>query len=439
MRRVFKSLICIVTSLVILTFSVVSIPASAEITPEQEVLNNCLVRYSNYFEQGIPYQISYFQNLNGWTNNKSKFDDFISKSIYPNRMYVTRILYDGNQKFLYVINYDEIIDTNYPRFSNAVVAQFCSSISGEFENMSLTVSKLSGTNNFVSNLLATNYSGFTKAYISFSVNGQTIILDDGVILSQTKDSNAFKFGLSSLLGIGADFGGRWKGEVSLLGGLIDLKSEYENGLSASLTKSLGVDVAVGDDTYKGVVSDLVNNTTTSNVWNNLDSSTTNSIRNTYSNLKNVFDNSVTAYTDGDNYYYTSSTADGDTNYFNYDGDTTTYYQTYIYNNGSNGDGGNSGSSVGSGSGAYAEANAEGGAGGNANIGDININVGGDTTSTSTDSSSANIDISSFEKLINQCEKYWQMVTNLINMLPAEISLSFAGLITVVVICRVLGR
>lgn len=436
MRRVFKSLICIVTSLVILTFSVVSIPASAEITPEQEVLNNCLVRYSNYFEQGIPYQISYFQNLNGWTNNKSKFDDFISKSIYPNRMYVTRILYDGNQKFLYVINYDEIIDTDYPRFSNAVVAQFYSSISGEFENMSLTVSKLSGTNNFVSNLLATNYSGFTKAYISFSVNGQTIILDDGVILSQTKDSNAFKFGLSSLLGIGADFGGRWKGEVSLLGGLIDLKSEYENGLSASLTKSLGVDVDVGDDTYKGVVSDLVNNTTTSNVWNNLDSSTTNSIRNTYSNLKNVFDNSVTAYTDGDNYYYTSSTADGDTNYFNYDGDTTTYYQTYIYNNGSNGDGGNSGSSVGSGSGAYAEANAEGG---NANIGDININVGGDTTSTSTDSSSANIDISSFEKLINQCGKYWQMVTNLINMLPAEVSLSFAGLITVVVICRVLGR
>ncbi|GEM_PF-6291009 len=445
MRRVFKSLICIVTSLVILTFSVVSIPVSAEITPEQEVLNYCLVTKKDYFEQGIPYLPSYFQNLSGWTNNKAKWTDFISKSVYPNKMYYTRVLYQGSQVAFYIINYDEITSfSGNISFKNCVIAIFYGNgFTGDSPSMSLNIEEhINNSNYTVPSLLATNYSGWVKGYVSFSVNGQTIILDDGVILSQTNDSNAFKFGLSSLLGIGADFGGRWKGEVSLLGGLIDLKSEYENGLSASLTKSLGVDVAVGDDTYKGVVSDLVNNTTISNVWNNLDSSTTNSIRNTYSNLKNVFDNSVTAYTDGDNYYYTSSTADGDTNYFNYDGDTTTYYQTYIYNNGSNGDGGNSGSSVGSGSGAYAEANASGG---NAEInqGDININIGGDTTSnTGTSGTSSDFDdvnVSTLEKLLDSCSSFINWVGNVLKELPPEFTMCFTALLTVVIACRIMGR
>lgn len=420
-----RFLISILTSLLILLSCFTGIKASAEITPEQEVLNNCLVKNSNYFEQGIPYQISYFQNLNGWTNNKSKFDDFISKSIYPNRMYVTRILYDGNQKFLYVINYDEIINTDFLRFSNAVVAQFSSGINSEVETMSLTVSELSGTNNYISNLLATNYSGFTKAYISFSVNNQSVILEDGNILTESLDdkkTGGLFQGIKNLL----------TGKLSLFNvdvSLADKLSLLGDSFNGWLNDLLDINVDVSSDEYNTLLNDLEYNTQNSAYINNVSQDTLNQVKNTYSNLKQCFDNSVSVYNDNnDNYYYTSN-SDNVPNYNTYEGDTIQYFNTYIVDDGSSNSGGGN-----SGSGSSCNCNNSA----NASIGDIviNNNIGGSSSGSSQD---VNIDISAFEKLTNHCQRYWQMVTNLISMLPAEISLSFASLITVVVICRILGR
>lgn len=433
-----KFLICTLTSLLILLSCFTGIKASAEITAEQEVLNYCLVQNSSYFEQGIPYQVSYFQNLNGWTNNSAKFNDFISKSIYPNRMYFTRILYNGKQKFLYIINYDEIINTNGPRFSNAVVAQFSSSV-GSIETMSLTVSDL--INNYISDLLSTNYSGFTKAYISFSVNNQSVILEDGNMLTESVDdkktSGLFQ-GIKNLL----------TGKLSLFNvdvSLADKLSLLGDSFNGWFNDLLDINVDVSSDEYNTLLNDLEYNTQNSAYINNVSQYTLNQIRNTYSNLKQCFDNSISVYNDNnDTYYYTSnssndtyntSNSDNVPNYTTYEGDTTQYFNTYIVDDGSDTGGGSSGSSGSGGSGCNCNNSAS------ATIGDIVINnniPSGSGSGTGSDTS-LDVDLSAFEKIINQCENYWLMVTNLINMLPAEVSLSFAGLITVVIVCRVLGR
>lgn len=446
MRRVFKSLICIVISLVILTFSIVSIPASAEITAEQEILKYCLVSYSQYWEQGIPYMPNYFQNLIGWTNNKSKWNDFISKSIYPNRMYVTKILYDGSTKYFYIINYDEIVSTGGTIiFKNFVVAWFTSSTTSGTESMSLNVYEKN--NSYVDNLLATNYSGFNKAYVSFSV-GDGVVLDDGIIynncsLDETKKGIGLVEGLKNIL----------TGKFSLVdvlfdtdASLIDNFNLLGDSFNGWLSDLIDINVETSSSEYNQLLFDLENNTQNSAYINNVSQDTLNQIRNTYQNMKNTFDNSVSIYSDNDNNYrYTTN--NNNSSFSNVAGDTVTnfndyvsnsnddnsntinnYFNTYIVDDGSSNNGGNSGS----GSNCNNCSNSA-----NASIGDIviNNNFGGSSSGTGD----VDVDLSAFEKIINQCEKYWQMVTNLINMLPAEVSLSFAGLITVVVICRVLGR
>ena len=474
MRKFFKSLICIVTSLVILTFSVVSIPVSAAITPEQEILNYCLVTKKDYFEQGIPYLPSYFQNLNGWTNNKAKWTNFISKSVYPNRMYYTRVLYSGSQVTFYIINYDEITAfSGNVTFKNCVIATFSASgVTSDNPSMSLNVEEHVNNNNYtVPSLLATNYSGWTKGYINFS-GDSTVVTPNGLVLSDVID------GGEALKKINDDL---WDGSKAVLfvddnveagydclsGFYVTFKEDLASKLSSALEDDSSTTgshsgggiqrVQVGDDTFNEIATDLKNNTITSNIWNNLDTTTTNSIRNTYNNLKNVVENSFKAYTDSENnYYYAASTSSGDSNYFNYNGDSTTYYQTFIYDDGTDGNvttapasGGSSGSGVGSGSGAYAEANASANAeGGNAEInqGDININIGGDTTSNtgtsgtgSSDTSTTEIDVGSFEKLLNSCSKFWDLLKNIFSMYPEVVWTCVASGITVVVICRLLGR
>lgn len=466
MRRVFKSLICIVTSLVILTFSIVSIPASAEITPEQEVLSYCLVTNKDYFEEGIPYLPSYFQNLNGWTNNKSKWTDFISKSVYPNRMYYTRVLSSGSSVDFYIINYDEITSVSGSVFSlkNCVIAEFTGSfLTDERASMSLNVLEYTNNDNhIVSGLLNTNYSSWVKGYVSFSAS-DTIVTLNGLVLADVMDpGEEFKK-------IGDDL---WDGSKAVL--FVDDNVEagydclsgfyvtYKDDLASKLSSALQDDdtstsdshsgggfqrVQVGDDTFNEVATDLKNNTTTSNIWNNLDTTTTNSIRNTYNNLKNVVENSLKFYKDSENNYYcAASTSSEDSNYFNYDGDSTTYYQTFIYDDGSDGNvttaSGGSNSDANSGSGAYAEANASGG---NAEInqGDININIGGDTTTTSgtssTDSDFDDVNISALEKLFNSCSNFIEWVGNVLEELPPEFTMCFTALLTVVIACRIMGR
>lgn len=469
MRRVFKSLVCIVTSLVILTFSIVSIPASAEITPEQEVLSYCLVTNKDYFEEGIPYLPSYFQNLNGWTNNKSKWTDFISKSVYPNRMYYTRVLYSGNQVLFYIINYDEITSVSGQVFSlkNCVIAEFVGNgFTGDSPSMSLNVEEhTNNDNHIVSSLLATNYSGWVKGYISFSAS-DTIVTLNGLVLADLVDKEDFDKMYD-------DF---WEGNKTVLfvdddvevgyDALSSFYVTYKDDLASKLSSALQDDdtsgshsgggfqrVQVGDDTFNEVATDLKNNTITSNIWNNLDTTTTNSIRNTYNNLKNVVGNSLKFYKDSENNYYcAASTSSGDSNYFNYDGDSTTYYQTFIYDDGSDGDvtttpgSGGSSSGVGSGSGAYAEANASANAeGGNAEInqGDININIGGDTTSTSTSGTGSSdfddVNVSTLEKLLDSCSSFINWVGNVLKELPPEFTMCFTALLTVVIACRIMGR
>ena len=226
MRRVFKSLICIVKSLVILTFSVVSIPVSAEITAEQEILNYCLITKKDYFEEGIPYLPSYFQNLNGWTNNKAKWTDFISKSVYPNRMYYTRVLYSGSQVIFYIINYDEITAfSGNVTFKNCIIAQFFGNgFTGDSPSMSLKVEEHINSNNgyVVPDLLATNYSGWVKGYVSFSGDGSTVTNDGKVLYEAMNESK--------------DFG--------LIKGIKDILSK--GGLGSSLMDNSLVDVGIND-------------------------------------------------------------------------------------------------------------------------------------------------------------------------------------------------
>ena len=475
MRRVFKSLICIVTSLVILTFSVVSIPVSAEITAEQEILNYCLITKKDYFEEGIPYLPSYFQNLNGWTNNKAKWTDFISKSVYPNRMYYTRVLYSGSQVIFYIINYDEITAfSGNVTFKNCVIATFSASgVTSDSPSMSLNVEEHTNNNNYtVPSLLATNYSGWVKGYVSFSGDGSTVT-DDGKVLyeamNESKDFGLIK-GIKDILskgGLGSSLMDNSLVDVGI--GDFDLLSHLvSNELALGLSSSLGIGVEVGDDTYNEIVADLSNNTTNSSYWNNIDASTKSNINTMYNNLKNSFDNSVKVYSTnvsssstGGDYYYMPSTDNTSNNNFSSwvsnGGDITEFFNKYINSfNISTGDvttapasGGSSGSGVGSGSGAYAEANASANAeGGNAEInqGDININIGGDTTSNtgtsgtgSSDTSTTEIDVGSFEKLLNSCSNFWDLLKNIFSMYPEVVWTCVASGITVVVICRLLGR
>ena len=473
MRRVFKSLICIVTSLVILTFSVVSIPVSAAITPEQEILNYCLVTNKNYFEEGIPYLPSYFQNLNGWTNNKAKWTDFISKSVYPNRMYYTRVLYSGSQVIFYIINYDEITAfSGNVTFKSCIIAQFVGNgFTGDSPSMSLNVEEHINSNNgyVVPDLLATNYSGWVKGYVSFSGDGSTVTADGKVLyesMNENKDFGLIK-GVKDILskgGLGSSLMDNSLVDVGI--GDFDLLGSLVSGqLSLGLSSSLGIGVEVGDDTYNEIVADLSNNTTNSSYWNNIDASTKNNINTMYNNLKNSFDNSVKIYSTnvsssstGGDYYYMPSTTNTSANNFSSwvsnGGDITEYFNKYINSfNTSTGDvtttpgsGGSSGSGVGFGSGAYAEANASANAeGGNAEInqGDININIGGDTTSnTGTSGTSSDFDdvnVSTLEKLLDSCSSFINWVGNVLKELPPEFTMCFTALLTVVIACRIMGR
>lgn len=469
MRRVFKSLICIVTSLVILTFSVVSIPVSAAITPEQEILNYCLVTKKDYFEQDIPYMPSYFQGLSGWTNNKAKWTDFINKSVYKNRMYYTRVLYSGSQVIFYIINYDEITACGYSSvtFKNCVIAQFIGNgLTGDSPSMGLNVYEyVNNSNHAESDLLATNYSGWVKGYVSFSGDGSTVTADGKVLyeaMNESKDFGLIK-GVKDILskgGLGSSLMDNSLVDVGIND--FDLLGSLVSGqLSLGLSSSLGIGVEVGDDTYNEIVADLSNNTTNSSYWNNIDASTKNNINTMYNNLKNSFDNSVKVYSTnvsssstGGDYYYMPSTDNTSSNNFSSwvsnGGDITEFFNKYINSfNTSTGDvttapgsGGSSGSGVGSGSGAYAEANASANA--EINQGDININIGGDTTSNTGTSGTGSSDfddvnVSTLEKLLDSCSSFINWVGNVLKELPPEFTMCFTALLTVVIACRIMGR
>lgn len=467
-----KKVVSVFLSLVIVLSSFSNVLASAEITAEQEVLNYCLVTYKDYFEQGIPYMPSFFQDLNGWTNNKSKWTDFISKSVYPNRMYYTRELYSKSQVTFYIINYDEITAfSGNVTFKNCVIATFSASrVTSDSPSMSLNVEEHTNNNNYtVPDLLAHNYSGWVKGYVSFSGSGSTVTADGKVLyesMNENKDFGLIK-GVKDILSKGGL--GNSLMDNSLLDievGDFDLLGSLVSGqLSLGLSGALGLDVEVGDDIYNDIVADLSNNTTNSNYWNNIDASTKNNINTMYNNLKNSFDNSVkiyntsanSSYTGGDYYYMPSTDSTSNNNFSTWvsnGGDITEYFNKYINSfNITTGDvttgGGSSGNSTGTGSGAYAnaEANAEGG---NAEInqGDININIGCDTTSSSgsdvttvTGTTVDGVDISStFKSLLDTCADYITLLKTFFSeVFTNEIYLLVAFGFVTVIVCRILSR
>lgn len=466
-----KKVVSVLLSLVIVLSSFSNVFASAEITPEQEILNYCLVTKKDYFEQGIPYLPSYFQNLNGWTNNKAKWTDFISKSVYPNRMYYTRVLYSGSQVTFYIINYDEITAfSGNVTFKNCVIATFSASgVTSDNPSMSLNVEEHVNNNNYtVPSLLATNYSGWVKGYVSFSGDGSTVTNDGKVLyeaMNESKDFGLVK-GIKDILskgGLGSSLMDNSLVDVGIND--FDLLGSLVSGqLSLGLSGSLGIGVEVGDDTYNEIVADLSNNTTNSNYWNNIDASTKSNINTMYNNLKNSFDNSVKVYSTnvsssstGGDYYYMPSTDNTSNNNFSSwvsnGGDITEFFNKYINSfNTSTGDvttapgsGGSSGSGVGSGSGAYAEANASGG---NAEInqGDININIGGDTTgsgevTTVTGTTVDGVDVSStFKSLLDTCADYITLLKTFFSeVFTNEIYLLVCFGFVTVIVCRILSR
>ena len=336
--------------------------------------------------------------------------------------------------------------------------------------MSLNVEEHTNNNNYtVPSLLATNYSGWVKGYVSFSGDGSTVT-DDGKVLyeamNESKDFGLIK-GIKDILskgGLGSSLMDNSLVDVGI--GDFDLLSHLvSNELALGLSSSLGIGVEVGDDTYNEIVADLSNNTTNSSYWNNIDASTKSNINTMYNNLKNSFDNSVKVYSTnvsssstGGDYYYMPSTDNTSNNNFSSwvsnGGDITEFFNKYINSfNISTGDvttapasGGSSGSGVGSGSGAYAEANASANAeGGNAEInqGDININIGGDTTSTSTSGTGSSdfddVNVSTLEKLLKSCSNFIDWVGNVLEELPPEFTMCFTALLTVVIACRIMGR
>lgn len=451
MHKVFKSLVCVVTAVVVFVFS--CIPASAEITYEQEMLIYFNSNSDDY-EQGIPYLPSYFQNLYGWGNCKSNWETFIANSTYSNRFYFTRILYDGKTKYFYIINYDYIsyYSSVSVKFNKCIVAHFTTSVGSDYESVNLTLQGNYDADttdySFSCNI---NYSGFTIAYYSFSVDGKTLILDDGEILTEDNSEDSWSAGLLSMFGLtdDYDFSSNWFGEVSVLDGLLDLKTGFSNDLSNKLSTATGMTVQVGDDYYSDVLSDLVNGVfgTSSGTadYSNLGSDYISNIQQTYDRFYDVVTNNVNSYTNDDGDYYYSENNEGDyVQYITDGGDTTNYYNTYIYSDVSSDDdttttGGGSSSN---GNGAYAEANANA-EGGNAEInqGDIVINVpSSDSDSTSNDNEDdIDVDISSFERLVDRCSTFISFVQSFFGNLDSDIKLAFTSLIAVVVVCRICGR
>lgn len=443
-----KRLVYIFVSFLMLLSCFTGMSVSAEITAEQEILKYCLVSYGQYWEQGIPYMPNYFQNLIGWTNNKSKWNDFISKSVYPNRMYVTKLLYDGSTKYFYIINYDEIVSTGGTIiFKNFVVALFTSSTTSGTESMSLNVYEKN--NSYVDNLLATNYSGFNKAYVSFSV-GDGVVLDDGIIynncsLDETKKGIGLVEGLKNIL----------TGKFSLVdvlfdtdASLIDNFNLLGDSFNGWLSDLIDINVETSSSEYNQLLFDLENNTQNSAYINNVSQDTLNQIRNTYQNMKNTFDNSVSIYSDNDNNYrYTTNNSNS--SFSNVAGDTVTnfndyvsnsnddnsstinnYFNTYIVDDGSSNNNNNNGGNSGSGSGCNNSASAS--------IGDIVIN--NNLNGSSGGSFDGDFDISSFESLLGKCQEFLiALKTGYTTIFPGDVLLTLSCGLVAIILCRFLGR
>lgn len=439
MKMFLKSIICIVTAIVIFNFSMIQ--ASAEVTFEQDLLTYCLK--SRNFVQSIPYLPSWFQNLTNWSNCKDGWSEFVSNSVYDNRIYLTGV--NSNKIVLYIYNYDEItsVSNSNVNFSNFAYCALTATFYSDIENYKVSISQ--GTSSSTGKVYS--LADYDDKYVSISCSNQALFLDDTTLLYETLDEDKKKIGildaLKSLL----------TGKFSLFNvdaSLIDKFDLLGDSFNGWLNDLLDINVDVSSDEYNTLLNDLEYNTQNSAYINNVSQDTLNQIRNTYNNMKSCIDNSLSVYNDDDdNYYYTSNSSNATysttnntstPNYTTYEGDTSEYFTTYIIDNtySSNlGDDGGLSGSTGDGCGCTvnATANAE------VNQGDINISVGFDSDNSGTSSNFENdIDISTFTSLLDKCNNFLiALKTAYITLLPDTIQDVIAVGLLAVVVCRVVGR
>ena len=450
LKDFFKSTICLITSLVVLITSTITVSADTIIDyPYYDFVKNYGFKY------GLPYDL---QNLKGFKEHNLG-SKFFSTPTSGNNYFLITVVDNVNVGRISFYVYDTPTRPTLSKINNSnyqyqlVCSDYVQAFNCSFRDYGDTWSS-NGTYG-VPYVLPTASSGLSYTYYictayNFSDGENLTVAEAGIDAKKTTGNkliDALKNGLVGLLTGGFDF--------SIFGSLLEpslsanlsssfksLSDNFNDFLDISLSPTLdlgGLTFDINSDDYKSFIMDLSKDTTNSAYWNNIDSSTANNIRNTYKNMQTCFDNSVTAWIDNStgDYCYTANYDEDTTQDTYYNTDTNTYFDTYIkYKDDDTPD---------------VTTTSGGSSSGGSGVGDIiisidnsnennnNINIGGSSSGNESGTDDVTIDISAFEKLINQCQKYWQMVTNLISTLPAEISLSLASLITVVVVCRILGR
>lgn len=456
-KNFFKSIICLITSLVVLITSTITV--SADTTIDYPYYN--LVKDYG-FKYGLPYDLA---NLKGFEEHNLG-SKFFSTPTSGNNYFLITIVDNVNLGRISFYVYDTPTAPVLSKINNSnfqyqlVCSDYVRAFNCSFRDYGDTWSS-SGTYS-APYVLPTDSSGQSYTYYvstayNYASDDTLIVSEAGIDAKKTTGNkliDALKSGLTSLLTGGFDF--------SIFGSLLEpslsanlsssfksLSDNFNDFLDISLSPTLdlgGLTFDITSDDYRSFITDLSKDTTNSAYWSNVDNSTANSIRQTYKNMQTCFDNSVTAWTDNStgDYCYTA----------NYDEDTTqdTYYNTDTYfNDYIRYDGGGSdtpdvtttpggGSSSGSGVGDII-ISIDNSNGGITNENNNNISVGGSGTCTDNGTSSDydDVDVSSLHSLLDSCNDFIEFVKNFISIFPDEFLVAFTALLTVVIACRVMGR
>ncbi len=475
-KNFFKSIICLITSMVILLCSVVSV--SAEDTSTVSDCDKFFAGTLNY-EIGLPSNTGYNSCLikEGW---QDVYNTFCNGCTNDNWMYIYRIM--GSYRYCYTINYStfyynlaspyKLYFTNGRSFFFSWYVDSSGSYGGKngtYQISEATIDDSSGDKLLCISLPIVNSTNF--CYVSgtefTAKSGFYALGDDGNTLSiggldyiKTTGSgliDALKKGLVGLLTGGFDF--------SIFGSLLQptistkladdfslLRTDFNNYLNAELSPTLdlgGLTFNVDSDDYRTFITDLSKDTNNSAYWNNVDNSTSNAIRNTYKNMQTCFNDSVTTWnnkSDSNDYIYTANYDENtqQSTYWN----TDNYFDTNVKYNKSDDTpdvtttpGGSSSGGSGVGDIIISIDNSNGGI---TNNNENNIDIGGSgsnncTTDNTCSSDYDDVDVSSLHSLLDSCNDFIEFVKHFISIFPDEFLVAFTGLLTVIVACRILGR
>lgn len=399
LKKIVKFLMCIITSIVVCIFSFVPVMASADLSRE-----DC-IRASEFCEYSCAYT---YKNMNLNYSQLIAFEDYCSG--YSNCFIVSNVRNEaGDVRCIYYCGNDEITVSNGSSNYNKVyitvgqgavvtIIKFADGSDTSVTYSSCSISMLSYTN-------ACNYSPW---YMYFT----------GGISSNNIDNNLF-FGLTGI----SDYtfldslGNILSSDSSIFSKINSIRDMFRNNFK---TKT-GVtdDNELNEIITATAVGDL---TMLDNYVS--DSATKQSLLDSYNTMQSFYNDNFSYDSDSDAYTI-----------LNYEPENNVYPYWYVDDSTTNINISNSDSDTNVSGGAYAEANA------NASVGDIVINNNiSENTSVGTNNNDAeDIDISTFEDLVDSCSNFWNLLKNIFAIYPAVVWTCVASGITVVVICRLLGR